>query len=188
MNAMQMIFSVSLSIAVLMVALVISIFLGVFNKEPSKNDERRDILDSDEWNQKHEELFQSSPIKVLVVEDNQGVSRSIAEMLMIKGVYVKIARNGLDAMTLLLKRPFDLITTGLNMPGINGIDFLNSIKKDFPKMKMALISACLDEDIKARAREAGAFKCLKKPFLMSEIYELVDEAAKDLGLPVQLKS
>ena len=181
-------YSLALTIVVLLVVFVISISFGVFKKEPSKNDEREKAIDFDEWNLKHEELFNNSPIKILIIEDNKGVSRSIAEMLMIKGVYVKIARNGLDAMTLLLKLPFDLITTGLNMPGINGISFLNSIKNDFPKMKRALISACIDEDVCARAKEAGAFKCLKKPFLMSEIYELVDEAAKELGLPVKLKA
>ena len=185
---MQMMFSLSLTLIVLMAIFVVCIYFGVFKKEQSNSDEKEKKMDLDEWNLKHEELFNNSPIKILIIEDNRGVSSSIAEMLMIKGVYVKIARNGLDAMTLLLKCPFDLITTGLNMPGINGIDFLNSIKNDFPRMKRALISACLDEDVRTRAKEAGAFKCLKKPFLMSEIYELVDEAAKELGLPVKLKS
>ena len=132
-------------------------------------------------NRAFNEKFKDSPMKILVVDDMLGVIESIKEILKIKGCYIKSALSGRDALSLLSKEKFDLMFTNLKMPEMDGMELLAKIKGKYPNMIIIMMSGYASEEIYNKAISLGAMEYLRKPFLIGEIYALVEKAAKKLG-------
>ncbi|MGZ3309104.1 MAG: response regulator transcription factor [Xanthobacteraceae bacterium] len=66
------------------------------------------------------------------------------------------ASNGEDAINALSSQPIDIALIDFNMPGIDGLELVAKIRKSHPKMPMAVVSANVQDEIIARARELNA--------------------------------
>ncbi len=66
------------------------------------------------------------------------------------------ASNGEDAINALSSQPIDIALVDFNMPGIDGLELVAKIRKSHPKMPMAVVSANVQDEIIARARELNA--------------------------------
>ena len=66
------------------------------------------------------------------------------------------ASNGEDAINALSSQPIDIALVDFNMPGIDGLELVAKIWKSHPKMPMAVVSANVQDEIIARARELNA--------------------------------
>jgi len=121
------------------------------------------------------------PMKILVVDDMIGIVESFKEILKIKGCYVKGALSGEEALDILSKESFDLMFTGFKMPVMDGMELLKIIQGKYPNMKRVMVTAYASEESVKKAFELGAMEYLRKPFLMPEVYALVERAAKELG-------
>ena len=66
------------------------------------------------------------------------------------------ASNGEDAINSLSSQPIDIALVDFNMPGIDGLELVAKIRKSHPKMPMAVVSANVQDEIIARARELNA--------------------------------
>jgi len=63
------------------------------------------------------------------------------------------ASNGEDAINALSSQPIDIALVDFNMPGIDGLELVAKIRKSHPKMPMAVVSANVQDENIARARE-----------------------------------
>ncbi|MBI2916259.1 MAG: response regulator [Elusimicrobia bacterium] len=70
----------------------------------------------------------------------------------------------------------DLILTDLKMPEMNGIDLLIQVKKKSPSLPVIIMTAFATIDTAVLATKWGAFNYIKKPFEISRIYDLIDQA------------
>jgi CheY-like chemotaxis protein len=66
------------------------------------------------------------------------------------------ASNGEDAINALSSQPIDIALVDFNMPGLDGLELVAKIRKSPPKMPMAVVSANVQDEIIARARELNA--------------------------------
>jgi CheY-like chemotaxis protein len=66
------------------------------------------------------------------------------------------ASNGEDAINALSSQAIDIALVDFNMPGIDGLELVAKIRKSHPKMPMAVVSANVQDEIIARARELNA--------------------------------
>ena len=66
------------------------------------------------------------------------------------------ASNGEDAINALSSQAIDIALVDFNMPGIDGLELVVKIRKSHPKMPMAVVSANVQDEIIARARELNA--------------------------------
>ena len=66
------------------------------------------------------------------------------------------ASNGEDAINALSSQPIDIALVDFNMPGLDGLELVAKIRKSHPKMPMAVVSANVQDEIIARARELNA--------------------------------
>ena len=66
------------------------------------------------------------------------------------------ASNGEDAINALSSQLIDIALVDFNMPGIDGLELVAKIRKSHPKMPMAVVSANVQDEIIARARELNA--------------------------------
>ncbi len=113
--------------------------------------------------------------RILVAEDSSSVRKFIAFSIKLIGHEVIAAEDGMDALEQLPKGKIDMLITDLNMPNIDGLRLIRTIRKE-PEYKdlpiIILSSLSTDEDIRA-GLEAGADSYLVKPFNTKRIqYEV----------------
>ena len=111
------------------------------------------------------------PNRVLVVDDSLTM-RSIVRKILVASRFrldLSEAVEGVDALRQIASGKFDLVFLDYNMPGLNGVETLSEIKRQYPKMGVVLMTSNADEELAQRARMAGASAFLKKPFYPADI-------------------
>ena len=119
--------------------------------------------------------------RVLVVDDDLKMARSIRRALIGAGFEVDIAHSGFEAGAKLTANLPSLMTLDLNMPGIGGIDVLRSVRESHGNsVKVVVVSGASSKELQ-EALAAGADAVLEKPFVNAELIgvvrELVGQAA-----------
>ena len=112
--------------------------------------------------------------KVLVVDDNEDVLKTITKYLEQKEYTVVTASNGLDALKLCEseKGDFDLLITDLVMPSISGVGVIAIVKDRYPDLPVIAITGW-GEHPEALAAEARADVVLEKPFELHEFNKIL---------------
>ena len=111
---------------------------------------------------------------ILIVDDNPNMSSLLSEMLEVFDYDSVRAANGNDALEQLANGEFSLVITDMRMPNMTGMELLHEVKVKFPKIPVVLISGYSVGDM---ATEAGSNKpdgFLAKPFMMSDIEQLLN--------------
>ena len=104
--------------------------------------------------------------RVLVVDDDAGVRRSVAEILTSDGCRVREAENGVRALALLEGEPFDLLLSDVVMPDMDGYELYQQAQQRFPELPVALMTGFYydREHVIKRSRMQGLEGVLfKKP-------------------------
>jgi len=114
--------------------------------------------------------------KILVVDDNEEVLKTISQFLRQKDYDVVSASNGLDALKYCeqAKEAFDLVVTDLVMPNISGVAIISIVKEKYPQTPVVAITGW-GEHPEALATEAQANVVLEKPFELSKLNEVIME-------------
>jgi len=114
----------------------------------------------------------------MIVDDEPGVRESFEMILKIKDYDVKTFPDGETATSQLKKDAFDIAFVDFKLPGMDGIEVLKKIKEIDPGIEVVIVTAYASESSHANAITLGALEYLRKPFLMEEIYELVERALR----------
>jgi two-component system, OmpR family, alkaline phosphatase synthesis response regulator PhoP len=111
--------------------------------------------------------------RILLVEDNHALARSLADHLAMEGYVVEIANNGPSAIEAAAARPPHLMILDLMLPGLNGYDVLEQVRRYNSVMPVLIVSALGEEGDRVRGFRAGADQYLTKPFGLLEFLERV---------------
>jgi two-component system chemotaxis response regulator CheY len=110
----------------------------------------------------------SSPC-VLIVEDDSA-TRRLYRFLLANGGYVVIeAEDGVAALEQMTKHHCDLVITDMNMPRMDGMELIRTIRQDYPSVYVILITAFGTPDTEKQAKKIGANDYLAKPFDFEEL-------------------
>ncbi len=121
-----------------------------------------------------EDLEDVPGLKCLVVEDDQGVRYIISDFVQQRGGIVKVASNGVEAMELLKgDEKFDVILLDINMPMMDGIEFLQEKQKMSDLTPVIIITGRIDSEVEEQCYSLGASASLKKPFRLSELSDVL---------------
>lgn len=113
----------------------------------------------------------TTPIRVLVVEDNRDICENIAAYLEKHSYILDFAYDGISAMHLALTHPFDVIVLDLMLPGMDGLRFCQKLRTDAEVETPVLMLTARDTlDDKLKGFEAGADDYLVKPFALQELH------------------
>ena len=105
------------------------------------------------------------PGLILVVDDNEMNRDMLSRRLVRKGYEVRVAEDGREALDLLEKEPFELVLLDIMMPGIDGLEVLETVRKTQPLEELAIVMATAkdrSEDI-VKALKLGANDYVTKP-------------------------
>lgn len=117
--------------------------------------------------------------KVLIVDDSQLI-HSMYRLVLKRYAGCKIvdAMNGLEALDILAReRDFELILLDINMPVMNGIQFMEKIQNEriYKQIPIIVISTEGREDDTIRALKLGARGYVVKPFKPYMLYDLIEK-------------
>lgn len=107
--------------------------------------------------------------KIMVIEDNPMVVKSLEFKLKKDGYDVVIAEDGRTAMQLLTESTYDLILTDLMLPFVSGNEIIEFIKNEYPDIPIIVLSTSTQEDIITEAFTMGVDDFITKPFSPNEL-------------------
>jgi CheY-like chemotaxis protein/anti-sigma regulatory factor (Ser/Thr protein kinase) len=111
--------------------------------------------------------------RVLVVEDSPTQASEVQFLLEDAGFEVDIACDGVEAIASLNERLPNLIVTDLQMPRMDGLALVKTVRDDYPSVPIVLITAHGSEEIAARALRAGAASYVPKRDLGQDLVHVV---------------
>jgi two-component system, chemotaxis family, chemotaxis protein CheY len=114
--------------------------------------------------------------KTILVIDDSASLRHVAKIALQEGGHTVLeAGNGLEALALLDGRTIHLALCDLNMPKMNGIEFIKAAKAlpAYKYLPVLMLTTETDEAKKAQGREAGAKAWMVKPFSSAQLLSAV---------------
>jgi DNA-binding NtrC family response regulator len=119
------------------------------------------------------------PPRVLVVDDEPALRRSLARFLTSRGMSVITAEDGRAAMDLLQSEEVDVALIDLMMPNVGGLEVLEYVKVNLAGVQVVIMTAFGDVETAVKAVRAGAYHFLTKPFRSNdEVAVTVAKAAE----------
>jgi two-component system KDP operon response regulator KdpE len=123
----------------------------------------------------------STPVKVLVVDNDPAMRRTLRGSLTAHGYAIEEARTGEEAIEGAGRRRPDLILLDVEMPGMGGIEACRRLRSVFPLAGVVMITVCDREEDKIHALEAGADDYITKPFSVRELLARLRAITRRLG-------
>ena len=108
------------------------------------------------------------PPRVLVVDDEPEMRRTLARLLSSQGMSVLTAMSAHEGLEILDREPIDVALVDLQMPGMTGMDMLRQISEQNIDVHVVIMTAHGDVDVAVQAMHAGAYHFLTKPFRSSD--------------------
>jgi DNA-binding NtrC family response regulator len=101
---------------------------------------------------------------VLIIDDEAEIRESLQTLLEFEGYEVEAAANGVQGLSKLGDRPFDLVLLDLALPDRNGLELLPEIRALDPQISVIMITAYGTVEDAVRAMQSGASNFLQKPW------------------------
>lgn len=115
---------------------------------------------------------------ILLVDDTPDYLWVIKSLLEQEGMSVQCSMSGEEALQFLSEKPFNLMITDMNMPGMDGLSLARKATITAPNMSIIMITGSISQDIPRLAKEAGIVKLLSKPFSSAALLKTVREVTR----------
>ncbi|MGE5699997.1 MAG: sigma-54-dependent transcriptional regulator [Deltaproteobacteria bacterium] len=108
-------------------------------------------------------------VNIMVVDDEEIVRDSLGAWLEEDGYHVESVESGKKALELLPSKDWDLMLVDLKMPGMDGIQLMDEVRKTCPDMLVIIMTAYATVDTAVKAMKKGAYDYFVKPFNPDDI-------------------
>jgi DNA-binding response OmpR family regulator len=106
---------------------------------------------------------------ILVVEDDNGLSKYLKELLLDNGFFVQSAGDGVQALNSLQKTPPDLMVLDLGLPNMSGEAVCMEVRKKYPELPVIILTAKDSVNDIVNGLNLGADDYMTKPFVADEL-------------------
>jgi two-component system response regulator PilR (NtrC family) len=122
---------------------------------------------------------------ILVVDDEE-IMREILEALLTReGYHVRLAASAEEGLELARRMPFDAAILDVMLPGMNGVQALDELKKIDDDLPVVMITAFASVENAIAAMKQGAFHYISKPFKNDEVLAVLRNALEKRRLVVE---
>ena len=118
-------------------------------------------------------------MRLLLVDDEAEFLEPTAARLSRRGIACSTVGSGEDALRALRTAPFDCAVVDVRMPGMDGLELLRLIRRDYPAVPVILLTGHASIDLGVRGMDLGAFEYLLKPVDLDELLDTVRRAATE---------
>jgi DNA-binding NtrC family response regulator len=124
---------------------------------------------------------------MLVVDDEPGVRKGIAQVLTDQGHAVRTAADGKEALASMAEATPNLVLLDVRLPGLDGVELLKIIRRDYPEAGVIMITAYPNIEGAVECIKLGALDYVVKPFRIDDLEAAVQKALDTLkeGLAFQ---
>ena len=119
----------------------------------------------------------STVTRVLLIEDDPGITETLQRILTEEGHEVVVERRGDEGFARAAQGGLNVVITDLRMPGLNGLELVRQLHASQPRLPIILVTAFGTTETAIEATKFGAYDYLLKPFSVPHLLELVRKAA-----------
>lgn len=123
-------------------------------------------------------------MNILLVDDDEWIRDSLSMYFESEDCRISAHETAEKALAELDRRKFDVIITDYKLPGMDGIAFLEKVKKYHPNAVKIMITAYASEIDVRRAKQAGAQDLIPKPFTSKTLEKCLTRLTSGKGLAV----
>ena len=114
--------------------------------------------------------------KILIVDDDKDLCFNLTSILKEEGHEVIAASNGIKALNALAKSAPDLVLLDMKLPGMDGVELLQEIKRKAGNLPVIMLTANSDVKSAVKAMKLGAYDYITKPFDDEELILIIKKA------------
>jgi|SRR5450830_89682 len=116
--------------------------------------------------------------KILIVDDDQNLRKTLADILMVKGYETAVAADGAEAIAAAEREMFSLALIDLMLPDMSGLNVMARIKAISPLTEAIILTGHASLETAIEAIGQGAFSYLLKPYQMDELLQNIRHAVE----------
>ncbi len=116
--------------------------------------------------------------RIMVVEDEHETLEMMTEVFASKGYNVEKAANGIEALRKIKTQEPDIILSDINMPGMDGMELLKNISRDYDHIPVIMVTAYGTIDNAVEAMKMGAKDYITKPLRFDELHTKVERISQ----------
>jgi len=119
-----------------------------------------------------------NPSKILIVDDQVNTCKSLQAILKKSGYLSDYTLRAEDALKQVQAEHFDIVITDIRMPGMDGIQLLEELKKTQPHLVVIMITGYATIKSAVESIQKGAYDYLPKPFTPDEVRVIIERASE----------
>ncbi|MHB8581581.1 MAG: sigma-54-dependent transcriptional regulator [Ignavibacteriaceae bacterium] len=124
--------------------------------------------------------------KILVIDDDQSIRKTLTSYLKKQNYEVLSAENGLNGIEIIKNELPDIVITDIRMPGADGFEVLKNVKEIDPHIHVIIITAFDDMNSTVKAMQQGAYDYIEKPLEIDNLKITIQRALENKRLSDQL--
>jgi nitrogen regulation protein NR(I) len=121
-------------------------------------------------------MSMNASAKILLIDDDPGISDTLKRVLTEEGYEVAVEKRGDDGLARAGRDAFNVVVTDLKLPGLSGLELVRQLHASRPRLPIILITAFGTTQTAIEATKFGAYDYLLKPFEIPQLLELIRRA------------
>jgi CheY-like chemotaxis protein len=117
-------------------------------------------------------------LRILVVDDDRRMTRTLADILSLSGHQVEEAWSGAEALAKARELPFDCVLTDIKMPEMDGVEMHRQLREAQPGLPVVLMTAYASDELIHRGLDDGVVGVLEKPLDISLLLQFLASMVK----------
>lgn len=128
-------------------------------------------------------------VQILAVDDEEEIRTMVQRHFRFLGFGVDVACNGVDALSKMAQKRYELVITDIMMPEMNGVDLLREIRRQYPMTRVIMLSGYVTLDNALACMRLGAESLILKPLEdLGQVEEAVERSVASVGRWLNLLS
>jgi DNA-binding NtrC family response regulator len=121
-------------------------------------------------------------LRLLLVDDEVEFLAPMATRLARRRISCSVAQSGEQALNVLKKERFDCAVVDVKMPGMDGLELLRRMRRDYPDTAVILLTGHASVELGVQGIELGAFEYLMKPVELDELLDTIRRAVPETAV------
>lgn len=117
-----------------------------------------------------------SNVQLLIVDDEERFLKTTGVLMEKRGVRTKSASSGTEALRIIDESPVDVVVLDVKMPGMDGVETLKRIKRNYPLIEVIMLTGHGSVDSAVKGLRMGAYDYVMKPCDIPDLLEKIEDA------------